>query len=147
MHFREATIQDITALQIVRRSVKENVLNNPLLVTDADVERYLTVEGKGWLCEIDQVVAGFAIIDSVKNNIWALFVHPQYEKKGIGKKLQETMLDWHFNQHNDTLWLSTSPGTRAETFYRKTGWTDAGMLKNGERKFEMKAHDWRNRNK
>lgn len=147
MYYREATIQDIKELHVVRMSVKENVLNNPLLVTEADYIRYLSVEGKGWLCEIDRVIAGFAIIDTVKNNIWALFIRPQYEKRGIGKKLQELMLDWHFRQSQASLWLSTATGTRAETFYRRTGWSDAGLLKNGERKFEMTHDDWRNRNK
>jgi GNAT superfamily N-acetyltransferase len=147
MYFREATIQDIKELHVVRLSVRENVLNNPLLVTEADYTRYLSEEGRGWLCEMDQVIAGFAILDSVKNNIWALFIRPQYEKRGIGKKLQEMMLDWHFSQSHSPLWLSTAPGTRAETFYRRTGWSDAGLLKNGERKFEMTHHDWGNRNK
>ena len=147
MHFREATIQDIKELHVVRLSVRENVLNNPLLVTEADYMRYLSAEGKGWLCEIDQVIAGFAIIDRINNNIWALFIRPQYEKRGIGKELQEMMLQWHFAQSTSALWLSTTPGTRAETFYRKTGWSDAGLLKNGERKFEMTHRDWGNRNK
>ncbi len=52
MLFREATIDDIKQIQIVRHSVKENVLSNPLLVTAADCENFLTVRGKGWVCEV-----------------------------------------------------------------------------------------------
>ncbi len=36
------------------------------------------------------------------------------------------MLDWYFGQTPETLWLSTSPGTRAERFYRTAGWQEAG---------------------
>lgn len=38
MAFREATLQDIPQIQIVRYSVKENVLSDPGLVTDEDCE-------------------------------------------------------------------------------------------------------------
>lgn len=142
MILREATIEDIAALQVIRFAVKENILNNPLLVTTEDYKRYLTRDGKGWLCEIENEVAGFAIVDTTQNNIWALFVHPDYEKKGIGKRLQTIMLDWHFSQTRNTVWLSTAPNTRAEKFYTLTGWKHVGFTKNGEIKFEMTFDDW-----
>ena len=41
MIFREATINDIPQIQLVRHSVKENILSNPTLVTDKDCEIYL----------------------------------------------------------------------------------------------------------
>jgi GNAT superfamily N-acetyltransferase len=142
MKFREATVEDITVLHVIRMAVKENVLNNPMLVTTADYERYLTTDGRGWLCEIGGRIAGFGIIDTSENNIWALFVHPDHEGKGIGKEIQKLMLDWHFSNSKDTLWLGTSPSTRAESFYRSSGWKDMGLRKNGEIRFEMSITDW-----
>ena len=56
MIFREATLADITQIQIVRHAVKENVLSNPALVTDADCEEFITHRGKGWVCEIENVI-------------------------------------------------------------------------------------------
>jgi len=145
MKFREADIKDIKALQVIRHAVKENRLSNPLLVTDADIENFITVRGKGWVGEVNGVIVGFAIVDTLDNNIWALFVHPDYEKKGIGKKLQEIMLNWFFDQSKKTLWLGTAPNTRAEKFYRLTGWTDKGLRENGEIRFEMSYNDWKNK--
>jgi len=142
MNLRHATIDDIPELHRVRMSVKENVLNNPALVTEDHYINYLTTKGKGWLCEDEHQVLGLAIIDLEKNNIWALFVHPDHEKKGIGRKLHDTMLDWYFNQNKQTLWLSTDPKTRAEKFYRASGWTSKGLLPNGEMLFEMNYEDW-----
>ena len=89
MIFREAKLKDIRQIQIVRNSVKENTLSNPDLVTDKDREEFLFERGKGWVCEMENQIVGFAIADLKENNIWALFLHPDFEGKGIGKKTSE----------------------------------------------------------
>ena len=136
MIFREATRTDIPQIQIVRNSVKENMLSDPNLVTNEDCIEFLEDRGKGWVCEIDGKIVGFSIVDMVDNNIWALFVDPDFDQKGIGRKLHDIMLDWYFSQTEKPVWLGTDPGTRAETFYRKSGWKEIGMHGN-EIKFEM----------
>ena len=141
MIFREATLQDIPQIQVVRNAVKENMLPDPALVSDADCEEFMFVRGKGWVCEIDGTIVGFAIADLKENNIWALFVDPEFDKRGIGRTLHNMMLDWYFTQTKDTLWLGTAPGTRAETFYHKSGWKEVGMY-GKETKFEMAYGDW-----
>jgi GNAT superfamily N-acetyltransferase len=142
MNFREATIKDISQIQTVRNSVKENQLSNPALVTDKDCEEYLTVRGQGWVCEIGDRIVGFSIADIQGNNIWALFVHPEYEGKGIGKMLHTLMMDWYFQKTEKAVWLSTAPGTRAEKFYKRSGWHEAGFHGKGEIRFEMSYPDW-----
>ena len=141
MIFREALTNDIKQIQFVRNAVKENMLSNPGLVTDKDCVEYLTLRGKGWVCEADGTIVAFAIADLIDNNIWALFVHPGFENKGIGKKLHDNMLNWYFDQQKEMVWLSTSPNTRAEKFYTKSGWTKNGMYGN-EVKFEMSKKEW-----
>ena len=137
MLFREATPTDIPQIQIVRHLVKENVLSNPNLVTDQDCLEFLTIRGKGWVCECDGQIVGFAIADLKEENIWALFIDPKFEGKGIGRKLQQIMLDWYFSQDKSYVWLGTSPNTRAEQFYRKSGWIENGKNGSDEIKFEM----------
>jgi GNAT superfamily N-acetyltransferase len=88
---------------------------------------------------------GFAIADLVDHNIWALFLLPAFEQKGIGRALHDTMLNWYFAQTRHKVWLSTSPGTRAEGFYRKAGWKEVGTYGKGEIKFEMGWEDWMTR--
>lgn len=141
MNFRIATLADIPRIQVVRHLVKENILSNPTLVTDTDVADYITRRGKGWVCEVDETIVGFSIADLEDNSIWALFLQPEFEGRGIGKELQRLLLDWYFSQSQQTLWLTTSPGTRAETFYSRTGWQDKGMQK-GEIRFEMTKEVW-----
>src|ERR1700712_2429160 len=113
MAFREATLEDIPQIQVVRHAVKENVLSDPSVVTDVDCAIYLFKRGKGWVCEVQGKIIGFAIADLKDNSIWALFVDPRYEKNGVGKKLHGIMLDWYFSRGKDKVWLSTSPNTRA----------------------------------
>ncbi|MEP7142836.1 MAG: GNAT family N-acetyltransferase [Ferruginibacter sp.] len=137
MIFREAQLNDIAQIQIVRNSVKENSLSNPGLVTDKDCEEFLFIRGKGWVCEIDECVIGFSIVDLKEKNIWALFVHPGHESNGIGNKLHSMMMDWYFEQTKETVWLGTAPGTRAEKFYKYAGWKEIGKHGDKEIKFEM----------
>lgn len=142
MILREAKIDDIKQIQIVRNSVKENTLPSPDLVTDDDCREFMTVKGKGWVCEVDNQIVGFAIADLKENNIWALFLDPLFEKKGIGKQLHKMMLDWYFTQTKETVWLGTAFNTRAEMFYRKAGWKEVGMHGPKEIKFEMTYENW-----
>jgi GNAT superfamily N-acetyltransferase len=142
MIFREANINDVKQIQRVRHSVKENVLSNPALVTDEDCEEFLFKRGKGWVCEIENDIVGFAIADLKENNIWALFVQPEFEKKGIGKKLHAIMLNWYFAQGEKDVWLGTAPNTRAATFYSMLGWKEVGTHGKEEIKFEMNFDNW-----
>jgi GNAT superfamily N-acetyltransferase len=142
MTIREARISDIQQIQIVRNTVKENRLSNPALVTDEDCKNYLTNRGRGWVCENENKIVGFAIVDLLDHNVWALFVDPDFEGRGIGKRLHDDMLDWYFNQTKMKIWLGTAPKTRAERFYRKAGWKEVGVHGHGEIKFEMTVDEW-----
>ena len=135
---REARIEDIPQIQRVRNSVKENILSDPSLVSDADCEEYITKRGKGWVYEVEERIVAFAIVDLREHNVWALFVDPAFEKRGIGKQLHDVMMTWYFEQSKETCWLSTAPGTRAEQFYRKAGWQEDGMYSAKEIKFVKK---------
>lgn len=142
MIYREAQLIDIPQISEVRLSVKENVLSNPALVTYNDYVEYLTVRGKGWLCESNGMVLGFSIVDLDGHNVWALFVKPDYAGKGIGKYLHNLMLDWYFKQTILPIWLGTGFNTRAEKFYRMQGWHEIGTHGTKEIKFEMSHEDW-----
>ena len=142
MIFRQAIANDINQIQIVRNSVIENPLSNPDLITNEDCLEFITERGRGWICEIDNEIVGFSIVDLKERNVWALFIKPEYESRGIGIKLHQLMLDWYFKQTSNNVWLGTSPNTRAEHFYRKAGWKEIGIHADGEIKFEMTTTKW-----
>lgn len=135
-HLRVATRDDVDALHRVRLAVRENVLSRPDRVTHADYVEHLERRGRGWLAEVDGVVVGFAIGRSGDGNVWALFVDPAHEGRGIGRALHDTMVAWMFALGLERLWLTTDPGTRAEAFYRARGWREAGR-EGAELRFEL----------
>lgn len=143
MTLREASLNDIAQIQVVRHSVNENTLSDPALVPDADVAHYITQKGKGWVCEMDGKIVGFSIVDLHENSIWALFVDPEYDRRGVGKRLHNLMMDWYFNQTQHKVSLGTAPNTRAEEFYKRQGWMPVGNYPNGEVKFEMTFNHWK----
>jgi RimJ/RimL family protein N-acetyltransferase len=147
MSIRFATIEDIPQLQYIRSAVKENILNNPLLVTYNDYVSLITDSGKGWVHENGNSITGFAIVDTQKNNLWALFIDPAYERKGIGRMLHDEMVSWYFDNHQQPLWLTTAKGTRAEEFYRLSGWKQTGINATNEIIFEITPQIWLERNR
>lgn len=72
-----------------------------------------------------------------------MFVHPDFDKKGIGRQLHDIMLNWYFSQTKENVWLGTEPNSRAESFYRKAAWKKIGTHGKGEIKFEMSFADWK----
>jgi len=143
MNYREAVCDDIKEMHIIRLAVKENVLGNPLAVTENDYIDFITTKGKGWVCELNNNILGFAIVDIKDHNVWALFVDPEQERKGIGTRLHNIMLDWYFANHTEKIWLGTAPHSKAERLNRKAGWKEVGVEKNGDLRFELTAADHR----
>ena len=77
------------------------------------------------MAEADGRVLGFAIGLNT-GNVWALFVRPEAEGRGIGSALHAAMLDWFATQPLDTLWLGTDPRSRAYGFYLAHDWLPVG---------------------
>lgn len=141
-NLREATVLDFPRLMEIRMAVKENTLSDPALIPYDDYVKFCFNQGKGWVYEVDSIIVGFAIVDLLGNNIWALFMHPDFEKKGIGKKLHNTMINWYFEQTETAVWLDTEANSRAEQFYRKSGWQEIGLYGKNEIKYEMTFQNW-----
>ncbi len=117
---RQAVVSDIPGIQRVRRAVRENRLVS-MMIPDQDVRAAIEDSGRGWVVESGGEIVAFAIGNAQSGNIWALFVDPDHERCGYGKRLHDTMLDWLWSQGPDFLWLTTEPGTRAQGFYESAG--------------------------
>jgi GNAT superfamily N-acetyltransferase len=123
--YRPAQLTDIPALMEIRGNVRENRLVNLRLGPEAYLQA-LTVEGRSWVCEDDGRVVGFVCGRPAKKDIWALFVCPEAEGRGIGTALMTLIENWMFAQGLDAITLTTAPGTRAERLYQGRGWKAVG---------------------
>jgi GNAT superfamily N-acetyltransferase len=127
---------DIFAIQRVRASVSENRLVSTS-ITDEDVRAAIEDTGRGWVVEAGGDVVAFAIGNARTGNIWALFVRPECERRGYGRRLHDTMVEWLWSQGLERLWLTTDAGTRAQRFYEAAGWQLMGTTEAGELRFEL----------
>ncbi|UIJ79122.1 GNAT family N-acetyltransferase [Rhizobium leguminosarum] len=122
---RKAIVQDIMELKFVRSSVFENILCDVSKVTDNDYEWFVKNPGVA-VWEDNGVIVGFSAADPRDGSIWALFVAPGFEKKGIGSCLLAEACACLRSAGVERAWLSTDPSTRAERFYRAAGWEHVG---------------------
>lgn len=135
---RVALASDADAMHVVRLAVRENRLSRPDRIVHADYLAMVERDGRGWVAEIDGRIVGFAVADLCRSNVWALFVDPEHERRGIGRALHDVMMEWFLAQAGvERVWLTTAPGTRAESFYRRAGWRECGLDPHGEARFEF----------
>lgn len=129
--YREITCDDIPALFAVRAATDENNLSleqlKALGITEDAVRDKILGSYKGWLCEVDGRVVGFAMGDRSSGELWVIAVLPEYTCRGIGSKLIRLVEDWLWQSGCGELWLTTDVDTtlRAYSFYGRQGWVDS----------------------
>ena len=131
---RRATEADRTRISEIRFSVKENILRDPSRVTHEMVTWFIENSGV-WLWEEDGKVLGFSAADTRDGTIWALFIDPAHEGRGIGRALFAKACDVLRKAGHTTGALTTQPGSRADRFYQRAGWKAIGTSERGERIF------------
>ncbi len=134
---RQAQVGDVQAIQKLRMSVRENVLVDPSRVTGETTTRAITEEGRGWVAIEEGRLLGFSIALTDPPRIWALFIAPEQEGRGLGQRLLQEAVDWLWSEGASVIRLSTDPDTRAERFYDQQGWRAVGTNDSGETVFEL----------
>ena len=130
-NMRRAVAADIPRIMEIRHAVSENRLSDPTAVTSAHCAAFID-RSEIWLWCENEAVLGFAAGDTRDGWIWALFVAPGHEGRGIGRALLPLACDTLRRAGYATATLSTDEGTRAERFYRQNGWTATGKNHRGE---------------
>ena len=133
---REATRADVPDLERVRALVRENKLSGT--IPRERIVEGLETRGKGWVAVAEERVVGFCMADRNEEMIWALFLLPEWEGRGLGRALLERAVAWLWDQGCTAIWLSTEAGSRAEGFYERLGWTRIGVTDMGEVRFELR---------
>jgi GNAT superfamily N-acetyltransferase len=133
---REATAADMPGISRVRTSVVENLLTIQQLeergITNASVAASFLADSKGWVAEEAGEVVAFSIADRAARSVFALFVLPSQEGRGLGSCLLDMAVRWLRDNGAQEIWLTTGPGTRALGFYERRGWTRTGNAEHGD---------------
>ena len=88
---RRAGHADIPHLFAIRLAVTENPLIDPTRVTAADCAWFVD-HSDIWVWDEDGTVRGFSAADPRDGSIWALFVEPGQDGRGIGRALLDAAL-------------------------------------------------------
>jgi len=124
-YIRSATPADVDAIFEVRTSVTENLLTRAQLtemgITKASVTQMIVDSPCAWVAVEDDEVVGFSMIDGDGGSLFAAFVLPAHEGKGLGRALVQVAEQALFQRHK-VVWLETGKTTRAAGFYRHLGW-------------------------
>ena len=130
MRYRAIDTTDVEDLIRVRISTDENSYSREGLgalgITPETVRGKLSSTHKGWLCEADGRVVGFAIGDRSSGELWVIAVLPEHVNRGIGSRLLALVESWLRECGCRRLWLTTDIDTklRAYSFYLGNGWRD-----------------------
>jgi GNAT superfamily N-acetyltransferase len=125
---RRATHDDTPRVTEIRLAVRENRLVDPSRVTAADYAWFVDNPGV-WVWEEAGEVLGFGAADTRDGSIWALFVAPGHDGKGIGRALLAKACDVLRDAGYKRATLGTGAGTRAEGLYLRAGWAHTGAMK------------------
>ncbi len=136
LEIRRAVLEDVQAMHNIRTSVTENTVSDGSTFGHVDYLPFLDAEGETWVGEFDGQMAGFGAIKQCNASIWALFVAPEFESRGVGKVLLNHLVERARMLGMTKLQLTTTPGTRAEQFYIRQGWRLAGTAPKGEVSFQ-----------
>lgn len=128
-------------MQRVRGAVLENRLTTTVLTAE-DYRSAIVERGRGWVAvDGEGRVVGFAVGFREDGNLWGLFLDPEHEGRGLGRRLLDSVVGWLRGEGVRRMWLRTDPGTRAEGFYRSAGWRECGLNEDGELRFELALGD------
>lgn len=129
---RKATPADRPRITEVRLAVRENRLS---AASQAKVDRtadWIFENGAFWVWEEAGAVQGFSVADPRDGTIFGLFIHPDYEGRGIGRVLLPKACQDLWAAGFSAATLTTGAGTRAERFYRADGWQEIGRQDDGQ---------------
>ena len=138
---RPATEADVEAVFHIRTSVRENHLSLEQMaamgITPDAIREAIAAEPCAWLAEADGKAVGFAMVDAEEGCVFAAFVLPEWEGRGLGQRLMAEAEASLFRRH-ETIWLETDGRSRASGFYAHLGWKPTATDGNGDVRFEKK---------
>lgn len=131
---RLARAEDVGDIFNIRTAVRENHLSMEQLaargITPLRILDVINTASCLWVAEDANGISGFSMADNDSACVYALFVHPRAEGRGMGSALLKMAEDYLFADHA-LIWLVTddSADVRSGGFYRGVPCRIPGMQK------------------
>jgi len=111
--------EELAEMGITLETVREMILSGDYVVPVA---------------EVDGRCVGFAMGEVPESYVFAVFVRPSDEGRGVGRALLRVVEEEFARRGVDEAWLATGTeeSLRALGFYRHHGWVDAGVMEDGQ---------------
>ena len=135
LQFRAATPADINACVDLRGRTRENAISAERLaqmgITVASwAEDVKTGALPGFVCTDEGAIAGYCFGEMASGEVVVLALLPQYESRGIGRRLLGLVAGQLSAVGHKRLFLgcAADPKTRSYGFYRHLGWSSTGRV-------------------
>lgn len=143
IQIRPAETRDVPGIFHVRTAVTENALSKGELaalgITEASVTRMIESTPCAWVAVQGGEIVGFSMIAVEEGALFAAFVLPSHEGRGIGRRLVRAAEQALFARHA-VAWLETGKETRAAGFYRRLGWGNERDVGAGDIRLEKRRN-------
>lgn len=138
--FRQALPTDIADMFALRARTRENPISPHELAElgitpNSTAEAMVRGRSSCWVCSDGSSLVGFATGDRTSGEILVVAVSPEFEGKGVGKRLLQSVIASLRSGGCSRLWLAASPDpcVRSHGFYRYLGWQPTGQtVANGD---------------
>ena len=110
------------------------VRNLARLAFESEVDRYWSVVGARraphtYVAEVNGKIVGviefeaFRLTRSIEGHIWYIFVHPEYQRQGIGTALLKKAEEVTVQEKAERIWAITGPeNIKTQRFFEKNGY-------------------------
>lgn len=138
---RLATLADIDTLFAIRTAVVQNHLSHEQMadlgITPQALADSVREAPCVWLAEVEGRPAAFSMVNFADGEVFAMFVLPVYEGRGLGRQLM-AVAETALFEHHQTLYLITDgrDEIRANGFYQRLGWTKVGRVEGDDVRYE-----------
>ena len=142
IHIRKPTANDIPELErlflLTRQSTFTTCPNNKFKIGDYEKS---TAEDDTWIAEENGIIIGFVSIYSDDNFIHNLFIHPESQRKGVGRRLLQVA---EKNLSSTMTMKIAMDNQKVCPFYKKYGWSEISRHSGAEEPYilygKTKAH-------
>ncbi len=77
-----------------------------------------------WIAEVQGKPVAFSMVDLAEGEVFAMFVLPAYENRGLGRLLMAVAEQALFEHHEEISLITDGRGdVRANGFYQRLGWS------------------------